>query len=64
MSFDDGMTRFTIAPGEMFHLELADTRDFAKRLPEIFQALVEDAAFVNFRRIEAGEPPVLALVLL
>jgi RNAse (barnase) inhibitor barstar len=64
MGFDDGMTRFTVAPGELFHLEVADTKDFAKRLPEIFEALIEDAAFVNWRRIEVGEPPVLALVLL
>jgi RNAse (barnase) inhibitor barstar len=64
MSFDDGMTRFTLAPGELFHLEVADTKDFAIRLPEIFQALIEDSAFVNMRRVQAGEPPVLALVLL
>jgi RNAse (barnase) inhibitor barstar len=62
--FDDGMTRFTIAPGELFHLEVADTKDFAQRLPEIFQAFIECAAFVNWRRVEQGERPVLALVLL
>ena len=62
--FDDGMTRFTMVPGELFHLEVADTKDFAKRLPEIFQAFIESAAFVNWRRLEVGEPPILALVLL
>jgi RNAse (barnase) inhibitor barstar len=61
--FDDGMTRFTVAPGELFHLEVADAKDFAHRLPEIFQAFIESAAFVNSRRVEQGEPPVLALVL-
>jgi RNAse (barnase) inhibitor barstar len=60
---DDGMTRFTLAPGELFHLEIADTKDFADRLPEIYQALIEDSAFVNWRRIQVGEPPILALVL-
>jgi len=62
--FDDGMTRFTVAPGELFHLEVADTKEFAQRRPEIFQAFIECAAFVNGRRAEQGEPPVLALVLL
>ena len=62
--FDDGMTRFTVAPGELFHLEIADAADFQRRVPEIFQAFIECAAFVNSRRIERGEPPVLALILL
>ena len=62
--FDDSMTRFTVAPGEWFHLEVADSKDFAHRLPEIFQAFIECSAFVNSRRVEAGEPPILALVLL
>lgn len=62
--FDDGMTRSTVAAGELFHLEVADTRDLARRLPEISQAFIECAAFVNWRRIEKGEPPILALVLL
>jgi RNAse (barnase) inhibitor barstar len=64
MGFDNGMTRFNIAPGELLHLEIADTRDLAKKLPEIFQALIESVAFVNWRRIEDGKPPILALVLL
>jgi RNAse (barnase) inhibitor barstar len=62
--FDDGMTRFSVAPGELFHLEVADTKDFARRLPEIFQALIECVAFVNSRRVEKEERPILALVLL
>src|SRR4051812_34199291 len=61
--FDDGMTRFTVTPGELFHLEVADSKDFAQRLPEISQAFIEGASFVNSRRIERGEQPVLALVL-
>jgi len=64
MGFDDGMTRFKMEPGELFHLEVADTEDFARRQPEIFQALIECAAFVNCRFALRGEPPVLALVLM
>ena len=62
--FDDGMTRFAVPPGELFHLEVADTKDFARRVPEIFQAFIECAAFVNWRRVEQGERPVLSLILL
>jgi RNAse (barnase) inhibitor barstar len=61
--FNDGMTRFTVAPGDFFHLEVADTKDFAQRVPEIFHAFIECAAFVNRRRIDKGEPPILVLVL-
>jgi RNAse (barnase) inhibitor barstar len=62
--FDDGMTRFTFTPGELFHLEVEDAADFQRRLPEIFQVFIESVAFVNFRRVEQGEPPILALRLL
>lgn len=61
---DGGMTKFTIAPGELFCLEVCDTRNFAQRLPEIFQAFVECSAFVNQRHVDAGKQPVLALILL
>jgi RNAse (barnase) inhibitor barstar len=61
--FDDDMTKFSVTPGELFHLEIADTKDFAQRLPEIFDALIESTAFVNWRRIEKGKPPILALIL-
>jgi hypothetical protein len=61
---DAGMTSATVASGELFHLEVADSGDFQWRLPEIFQALIESAAFVNRRRVEQRERPVLALVLL
>jgi hypothetical protein len=62
--FDDGMTRFTVPSSELFHLEVADTKDFAQRLPEIFRELIECSAFVNWRRQEKGDPPKLALILL
>jgi hypothetical protein len=58
---NEGMTRFSVAKGELFHLGVAGTEDFARRLPEIFQAFIESAAFVNWRRIENGEPPLWRL---
>jgi RNAse (barnase) inhibitor barstar len=59
-----GMTTVTVSPGELFYLEVADTADFQKRVPEVLEAFIECAAFVNWRRIEKGERPVLVLVLL
>jgi len=35
--------------------------DFAKRCPEQYAAVVECAAFVNWRRIEGGDRAILAL---
>jgi len=61
---DAAMTGFTLKPGELFNLEIADTEDFARRLPEIFRALIECTAFVNRRHTEEGNPPILALVFL
>jgi len=61
---NDGITRFHIAPGELFHLEVADSKDFAHRLPQIFEGFIECAAFVNSRRIEVGDQPILALILI
>ena len=61
---DAGMTSVTVAPGELFHLEVMDSADFQERLSEIFQAFIKCATFVNRRRAEQGECPVLALILL
>lgn len=59
-----GMTNITVAPGELFCLEVADAADFQRRVPEIFRTFIECAAFVNWRRTEQGERPVIALILL
>jgi hypothetical protein len=59
-----GMSRYSVSPGELFHLEIADTEDFQSRVPQVFQGLIECAAFVNRRRTDVGKPPILALVFL
>jgi hypothetical protein len=59
-----GMTRQTVPPGELFHLEVADAEDFQQRLPEIFRAFIECATIVNRRRTDRGEPPILSLILM
>jgi len=42
-------------------LLLEHAGDFAHRCPEQYAAIVECSAFVNLRRVEHGQPPVLAL---
>lgn len=60
---DDGMSTVHCAPGTVLTLELDNVSDFALRCPEQYESLVDCAAFVNTRRIEVGEAPVLALDL-
>jgi hypothetical protein len=59
---DVRMTRFLLAAGERLHIEVTEAESFSKRLPEIFHALIESAAFVNRRYVEDGKLPVLSLV--
>ena len=61
---DSGMTRFNLAGGEKLHIEVSATETFRRRLPEIFDALVECSAFVNQRYLEVSKAPVLSLVFL
>jgi RNAse (barnase) inhibitor barstar len=55
------MTTIHAPTGGIVVLELEDVDAFARRCPEQYEALIECTAFVNWRRIETGEPAVLAL---
>lgn len=58
---DTGMTTVHCAPGSVVTLDLRDVTSLKERCPEQYAAVVECAAFVNWRRIERGEGAVLAL---
>ena len=58
---EDGLTNVHAPPGGVLVLQLDHMSDFAARCPEIHAALVECSGFVNWRRIEVGDSPVLAL---
>jgi len=58
---DAGMTRIHIGPPEMLILALESVGTLRKRCPDIYAAIVECSALVNFRRIETGEPAIIAL---
>jgi RNAse (barnase) inhibitor barstar len=50
-----------VSPGDVLTLQIDNVDDFVRRAPEQYEALVECSAFVNWRRIEAGERPIIAL---
>ena len=56
-----GMTTVHVESGQTLSLVIEHAQDFKIRCPDLFSALVECAAFVNWRRVEAGQPPILAL---
>lgn len=58
---EDGMTSVHCAKGQMVILQIEHAAELKAHHPDIFEAIVECSAFVNWRLIEAGEPPVLAL---
>jgi len=58
-----GMTNVSVAKGDLLTLRIDNAADFQKRCPELYAALIESTAFVNYRRIEVGEEPVLTLLL-
>ena len=58
---DEGMSSVHVAPGDVLVLCVSGAGELMQRCPEIYDALVECSAFVNYRRIEAGDQAVLAL---
>ena len=57
----DGIASVTVGPGDVLTLQLDEGSAFASRCPEQYAAMIEAAAFVNWRRIEGGLRPILAL---
>jgi RNAse (barnase) inhibitor barstar len=58
---EDGMTSVHCEPSSVMTLELANVKAFANCCPEQYDAVIECSALVNRRRLEMGDPPVLAL---
>ena len=58
---DDGMASVVVEPGDVLTLQLDEGRAFAQRCPDQYSAVIKGAAFVNWRRIEMGKRPILAL---
>jgi Barstar (barnase inhibitor) len=56
-----GMSTVTVDRGTVLTLQLEGIDTFASQHPELYAALIECSAFVNWRRMETGESAVLAL---
>jgi RNAse (barnase) inhibitor barstar len=56
---DEDFSAVRVDTGEMVTLVLANAEQLKKVAPEILTAVLEMAAFVNFRRIETGDNPIL-----
>ena len=57
----DGMTCVHAAKGQVLTLQLDNVAPFRTSYPELYAAIIEASAFVNWRRLEVGEPAVLAI---
>jgi len=58
---DEGMTSVHAPPDGVLVLQLDHAKQLRENQPEIFSALVESSGFVNWRRIDLGNSPVLVL---
>ena len=58
---DSGMSQVHCEKGKTIIINLKDAREFKMRCPEQYQAILESSAFVNWRNIDIGEPPVITL---
>jgi RNAse (barnase) inhibitor barstar len=61
VDLDDGLTNVVVEPGEVLTLQLDECNEFRVRCPEIYAALIEHIAFVNWSRIQQGDRAILAL---
>ncbi len=55
------MTTVRLKPGEIVVLQLDHVDELRRQFPDGYNAVIECSAFVNYRKREVGEPPVIAL---
>jgi hypothetical protein len=55
------MRNLVVAAGDVLTLQLAGRKGLRARCREVYEALNDCAAYVNWRRIEAGHRPIVAL---
>jgi RNAse (barnase) inhibitor barstar len=56
-----GMSRVQVMPGEVVVLVLEHMAGLGKKAAEQVKSLTDAVAFVNWRRLEKGQPAVLAV---
>jgi Barstar (barnase inhibitor) len=58
---EERMSSIHAPEGGIVLLEVLHVEEFAHAQRELYDALVGASAFVNYRKVQVGEPPVLAL---
>ena len=58
-NLDEEVSGLELRPGDCVLLQLEHADVLKRAAPEILAAILELAAFVNFRRIEIGQSPIL-----
>lgn len=56
-----GMSTLHCERGSVLALELLNVKDFKQHCPEIYEALIDAVAFVNWRRLETSDDAVLTI---
>jgi hypothetical protein len=59
--YDEGMTGVVVEDGDILTLHLIGAERLRARAPDLYAAMIDWAAFVNWRRIDVGERPILAI---
>jgi len=57
----DGMSNILVPAGDVLTLLLDEGKAFRDRCPELYAAIVECAASVNWRRLERGDRAIIAI---
>jgi len=58
---EDGMSKVHVKPGHVVVIQIEHAQDFVARCPKLYADLVKCSSFVNWRLIEKGHEPLLAL---
>lgn len=58
---DSGMTKIWIDKEDTLVIELINSNELKQRCPDLYSAILECAAFVNFRKIESNEQSMIAI---
>jgi RNAse (barnase) inhibitor barstar len=60
-NLDEEFNSIYVQPGELVCVAIDRAAEFKAHCPDQFLAFVECAAFVNWRRLEIGEPAILVV---
>lgn len=58
---DTDFSAFRVSPGQLVLLEIGGAGQLSVLAPELLNFIYDAAAFVNGRRIEVGDPPILLI---